>query len=505
VSDKILEMKNITKRYPGVVALDNVSFSVKNKTIHALVGENGAGKSTLMKVLSGVITSGNYEGDIYYKNEHCEFKTIKESENLGIAIIHQELALVPYLSIRENIFLGHEHSKFGVNDVYKMREEAIEVLKRVGLSRMPETIVSDLSVAEQQLVEIAKALTKHIELLVLDEPTSALNENESNQLLNLLLEFKKEGLTSILISHKLSEVIKVCDAFTILRDGAVVETLYRGIDEVTEGRIVQGMVGRSFANNYYPPRDSDIGDVVLKVEDWNVFSTAEDKQIIKDVSFDVKRGEVVGIAGLMGAGRTELAMSIFGYREGQKASGKIYKNQELIQNNNISMAVKNGFAYISEDRKVYGLIQMSTIKDNMTLVNLKSVSNNGRINFDKEINEVNTLIEQLVIRCTGHEQVVETLSGGNQQKVALAKWIFSDADIILLDEPTRGIDVGAKYEIFSIINQLAESGKTILMISSELPELLGMCDRIYLMTQGKIIGCVDAEDATQETIMAQLI
>ncbi len=494
--ENILEMKNITKEFPGVKALDDVNLKVAAGEIHALCGENGAGKSTLMKVLSGVYPHGTYSGDILFQDEVCMFKDIKGSESLGIVIIHQELALIPELSIAENIFLGNEQAKAGVINWNETVVKARELLKKVGLSENPNTLISKIGVGKQQLVEIAKALSKDVKLLILDEPTAALNEEESENLLQLLLSFKKEGMTSIMISHKLNEVSKVADSITIIRDGRTIETLKW--EEVSEDRIIKGMVGRELTNRY-PDRTPQIGETILEVKDWEVLQG--DRKVIDNISMHIKRGEIVGIAGVMGSGRTEFAMSVFGRSYGTKISGQLYKDGKEISVKNVPEAIENGLAYVTEDRKNYGLILIEDIKRNISLPNLRKLSKFSVLNENVEVKEAENYRQKMNIKTPSILQKTGNLSGGNQQKVVLSKWIYAEPDILMLDEPTRGIDVGAKYEIYTIINQLADEGKGILLISSEMPELLGMCDRIYVMNEGSIKGELAAADATQESIM----
>jgi putative multiple sugar transport system ATP-binding protein len=499
--DVILEMRNITKTFPGVKALDNVTFSVKRGEIHALVGENGAGKSTLMNVLSGVYPYGSYEGEIFFEGKECRFHDINQSEEVGLVIIHQELALIPYLSITENLFLGNEQAKNGIIDWNESISKTKELLARVGLEESPNTLITDMGVGKQQLVEIAKALAKRVRLLILDEPTASLNETDSEKLLQLLLQFKSHGIASILISHKLSEVSKVADSITILRDGATIETLDTHQDVITEDRIIRGMVGRDITHRF-PPRESKIGEVVFEVKDWNAFHPLHvHRKVSNNVNMYFRKGEVVGIAGLMGAGRTELAMSIFGRAYGTNISGKAYKNGKEIDISTIQKAIDNGIAYATEDRKSYGLILIDVIKDNITLANLEEVSDIGVINEPKELTVTREYRDKLNIKCSSILQQAVNLSGGNQQKVVLSKWLFANPDILILDEPTRGIDVGAKYEIYTIINRLASEGKAVIMISSELPEILGMADRIYVMRDGKVVGEVPAAEASQEKVM----
>jgi len=505
MSDVILEMRNITKTFPGVKALDNVTFSVKQGEIHALVGENGAGKSTLMNVLSGVYPYGSYEGEIYFEGNEVRFHNISQSEEVGLVIIHQELALIPHLSITENLFLGNERSKNGIIDWNESISRTKELLDQVGLHESPNTLITNMGVGKQQLVEIAKALAKRVKLLILDEPTASLNETDSEKLLELLLQFKARGIASILISHKLSEVSKVADSITILRDGATIETLDTHKDVITEDRIIRGMVGRDITHRF-PPRESKIGDVIFEVRDWNAFHPLHALRKVSDnVNIHVRRGEVVGIAGLMGAGRTELAMSIFGRAYGAHISGKAYKNGQEIDVSTINKAIANGLAYATEDRKAYGLILIEQIKDNITLSNLEEISDAGVINEPKELTVTREYRNKLNIKCSSILQLAVNLSGGNQQKVVLSKWLFANPDILILDEPTRGIDVGAKFEIYTIINRLASEGKGIILISSELPEILGMSDRIYVMRNGKIVGELPASEASQEKIMTYIM
>jgi len=501
MSGIILEMRNITKEFPGVKALQNVNLKVKEGEIHALCGENGAGKSTLMKVLSGVYPHGTYVGDILFNEKVCEFKDIKQSEELGIVIIHQELALIPYLSIAENIFLGNEQVKNGVINWNDTSVKTRELLQKVGLNESPNTLIANIGVGKQQLAEIAKALSKEVKLLILDEPTAALNEDDSENLLNLLLEFKKQGMSAIIISHKLNEISKVADSITILRDGQTIETLDMKKDNITEDRIIKGMVGRDLTNRY-PKREPNIGETMFEVKNWNVYHPSRtDQKVIDNVNFHIRKGEIVGIAGLMGAGRTEMAMSIFGKSYGKKIEGQIYKDGKKIQIKDVNQAIDQGIAYVSEDRKGNGLILEDDIKQNISLASLDKIIKNFVINEQKEIIEAEKFREKMKIKTPSVHQKTGNLSGGNQQKVVLSKWIFSEPDILILDEPTRGIDVGAKYEIYTIINQLAMEGKGVLVISSELPEILGICDRIYVMNEGRITGQVSREDANQETLM----
>ncbi|MDO5136744.1 MAG: sugar ABC transporter ATP-binding protein, partial [Eubacteriales bacterium] len=498
----LLEMKNITKTFPGVKALDNVNLQVEEGEIHALVGENGAGKSTLMNVLSGIYPHGTYEGDIIYNGEVCNFHDIKDSEAKGIVIIHQELALIPYMTIGENMFLGNERGKkMAINwdETYGLAEKYI---RQVGLTDPARTYIKDIGVGKQQLVEIAKALAKNAKLLILDEPTSSLNESDSQALLDLMLKLKKEGMTSIIISHKLNEVSYVADKITVIRDGSTIETLTKGVDDFSEDRIIRGMVGREIADRFPKRHDVKIGEVNMEIKNWTVYHPLySERKVVDDVSIKVRKGEVVGISGLMGAGRTELAMSVFGKSYGTNISGSLYINGQEVNLKNAKDAINHKLAYVTEDRKGDGLILSNSIKNNTSLANLEGISNRGIIDPDKEYAVAVEYKEKLKTKCPTVEQNVGNLSGGNQQKVLLAKWMFADPDILILDEPTRGIDVGAKYEIYCIINNLVAAGKSVVMISSELPEVLGMSDRIYVMNEGRIAGELDASEASQESIM----
>ncbi|MCC8024554.1 MAG: sugar ABC transporter ATP-binding protein [Clostridium sp.] len=502
----LLEMKNITKTFPGVKALDNVNLQVEEGEIHALVGENGAGKSTLMNVLSGIYPYGSYEGDIIYNGEVCKFNHIRDSEEKGIVIIHQELALVPYMSIGENMYLGNEKGKKYSINWSETYGEADEYLRTVGLKEPSQTLIKDIGVGKQQLVEIAKALAKHARLLILDEPTASLNEDDSKALLELLLKFKSEGMTSIIISHKLNEIAYVADKITVIRDGSTIETLDKKTDDITEERIIQGMVGRELTDRFPKRQGITLGETAMEVKNWSVYHPLySDRMVVKDVSFHIKKGEVVGICGLMGAGRTELAMSIFGKSYGVNITGTLAINGKEVKLHTVRDAIKHKLAYVTEDRKGNGLILSNPIKINNTLANMDAVSSHTIIDKDKEYMVAEDYRHKLKTKCPTVEQNVGNLSGGNQQKVLLAKWMFAEPDILILDEPTRGIDVGAKYEIYCIINELAAAGKSVIVISSELPEVLGMSDRIYIMNEGRIVGEVSAEEATQENIMACIL
>ena len=500
MTTNILEMRSITKTFPGVKALSDVTLEVSRGEVHAICGENGAGKSTLMKVLSGVYPHGTYEGDIVFEDEVVEFRDIRDSEAKGIVIIHQELALSPYLSIAENIFLNNEVTgPLGLIDWNKTNDEAAKLLARVGLRENPTTRIMDIGVGKQQLVEIAKALSKRVKLLILDEPTAALNDEDSDHLLDLILHLKQQGITSIIISHKLNEIKKIADSVTVIRDGKTIETIAK--TDVTEERIIKDMVGRDLEHRY-PDHTPHIGEEILRVENWTAHHPQDVTRVVVDnVNLNVRRGEIVGIAGLMGAGRTEFAMSLFGHSYGTRISGKVYKNGEEIHTRTVDEAIRNGLAYATEDRKQYGLNLIEDIKRNISAASLNKISQAGLVNDNEEYKIANEYRKSLNIKAPSVLVKTGKLSGGNQQKVVLSKWIFSNPDVLILDEPTRGIDVGAKYEIYTIINRLAAEGKGIIVISSELPELLGICDRIYALSEGRITGELPIEEANPEALL----
>jgi putative multiple sugar transport system ATP-binding protein len=498
----ILEMRGITKTFPGVKALSDVTLSVARGEVHAICGENGAGKSTLMKVLSGVYPHGSYDGDIVFEGETCKFRTTRDSEERGIVIIHQELALSPYLSIAENIFLGNERAKGGVISWAQTNRQAADLLKRIGLDEQPDTKIMDLGVGKQQLVEIAKALSKKVKLLILDEPTAALNDEDSAHLLDLLRSLKAEGITSIIISHKLNEIAAIADSTTIIRDGQSIETLdMQGAEPVSEDRIIRSMVGRDLENRY-PDHVSTVGAEILRIENWTVRHPNDASRIVvDDASLNVAAGEIVGIAGLMGAGRTELAMSVFGHSYGSGITGRLFLHGKEVSIKTVSAAIEHGIAYATEDRKHYGLNLIEDIKRNTTAARLKKIARSGVVNSAKEITISEQFRKDMRTKTPSVDVQVGKLSGGNQQKVVLSRWLFAEPEVLILDEPTRGIDVGAKYEIYEIINKLADSGKAVIVISSELPELLGICDRIYAMSQGRITGQLPRAEASQESLM----
>jgi putative multiple sugar transport system ATP-binding protein len=501
MSTPILSMKNITKTFPGVRALSDVTFSVAPQEIHCLVGENGAGKSTLMKVLSGVHPYGEYTGDIVFDGKTQVFHGSADSEKAGIAIIYQELALVPDMTVYDNIFLGHEITRGMTVDLNETIKQAAEMLGKVRLDVSPDTLVKDLGVGKQQLVEIAKAMSRNVKLLVLDEPTAALNETDCDNLFSILRELKKQGVTCVLITHKLREVIKVADVVTVLRDGQTICTLDVRKGEVSEAVLIKNMVGREI-DNVYPPRTHTVVDEeVLRVKGWTAFNLKAGRTVLQDVSFTVRKGEIVGFAGLMGSGRTELARSIFGNPDGYRVSGELFVHGAPVHYHHPHDAIEDGLAYATEDRKANGLILIQDVKQNITLANLKEISSRGIMDDNAEVKAADAYRKALDIKTPSLEQKVYNLSGGNQQKVSVAKWLFVKPKVLILDEPTRGIDVGAKYEIYQIMNRLASEGIGIIMISSELPEILGMSDRVYVISSGKITGELPVMEATQEKIM----
>ncbi|WP_196279131.1 multiple monosaccharide ABC transporter ATP-binding protein [Catellatospora vulcania] len=501
MTDAILQMRAITKTFPGVTALDDVNLTVRRGEIHAVCGENGAGKSTLMKVLSGVYPHGSYAGEIVFDGQACRFSDIRDSERLGIVIIHQELALCPNLSVAENIFLGNERVTRGLVDWNRTHADAARLLDIVGLRENPATLAMDLGVGKQQLVEIAKALSKQVRLLILDEPTAALNETDSAHLLDLLRGLRDRGITCVIISHKLNEIEAIADATTVLRDGRTVETLDMAADAVTEERIIAAMVGRDL-DHRYPERVPDIGEEVLRIEDWTVHSPSQHgRTVVSGANLTLRRGEIVGLAGLMGAGRTELAMSVFGRSYGTGITGRILKHGREIRLRSVRDAIRHGIGYATEDRKRYGLNLIEDIKRNVSAAALDKLSTRGWIHDNDEYRVAEGYRTGMNIKAPSVAAITGKLSGGNQQKVVLSKWLFTDADVLILDEPTRGIDVGAKYEIYSIINMMADQGKALLIISSELPELLGVCDRIYAMSAGRITGQLTRDQATPERLM----
>ncbi|MCL2209005.1 MAG: ATP-binding cassette domain-containing protein [Treponema sp.] len=501
MSEYILEIENLTKDFPGVRALDNVSLKVKKGGIHSLCGENGAGKSTLMSCISGVYPNGDFDGKVSFKGRETKYHNVKDSEKEGLAIIHQELALSPYLSIYENIFLGHMNTRFGIINWHKYSIESKKYLKTVGLNEPPETIVSKMGVGKQQLVEIARALSKKADLIILDEPTSSLNDDESEKLLNLMLELKKQGITLVMISHKLNEVLKVADTVTVLRDGKSISTYDVKSDNLTEEMIIKDMVGRNLTHRF-PERKSSPGEAVMEVKNWTVYHPDyHDIKVVDDVSFYLRKGEILAFCGPMGAGRTELMMSIYGKSYGSRCEGELKINGKTRTFNSARSAINAGLGYISEDRKSLGLVLIQDVKTNITISSFDKISKFGVIDNQQEIKIAERQRKELNIRTPSIYQYVRNLSGGNQQKVVVAKSLQANPDIFIVDEPTRGIDVGAKTEIYGILNDMIAAGKSVIMVSSELPEAIGMADRIYVMNEGKIKGELSKDEATQEKIM----
>lgn len=506
MKDIILEMKGIVKEFPGVKALNNVNFSVERGEIHCLVGENGAGKSTLMKVLSGVYPYGSYEGEIIYDGELQKFAHIAESEAAGISIVYQELALFPELTVYENIFFGHEVMGGKVIDWNLSIVKAKEMLERVRLDINPATKVKELGVGQRQLIEIAKALSKNVKLLILDEPTAALNEDDSKNLLNLIKELKTQGVSSIMISHKLKEIVEIADTITVLRDGATVCSMDNRTEKISEREIIKNMVGRDLSNIYPERENKNFGDVCLEVKNWTVYDPAAGREILHNVSLNVRKGEIIGIAGLMGSGRTEFALSLFGNTPGYRiTAGELKIDGKQVQFRNTKQAIKAGLAYVPEDRKKNGLVLIQDIRYNISIAGLDKLVHGLVVDENEEILVANEYKESINIKAPSIRQIVGNLSGGNQQKVSLAKWMYAEPNVLILDEPTRGIDVGAKFEIYTLMNKLVERGMSIIMISSELLEVLGMSDRIYTMSEGAITGEIAGEEATEELVMAMAI
>lgn len=505
MTDYILEMKDITKVFGATKALDNVNLKVERNTIHAICGENGAGKSTLMNVLSGWYPSGDYTGTLIFDGKEVNYSGIKDSEKDGIAIIHQELSLIPDLNIMDNIFLGNEINDKGIINWDKQYKKAEKYLTLVGLDDDPRSEISSLSVAKMQLVELAKAISKDVKLLILDEPTASLNVDDSEKLLQLIKSLNEEGITSIIISHKLEEITEIADEITIIRDGHTIETLDNTNKDLDENRIIQGMIGRQMTNRF-PEKTNEIGEINYEIKNWTFSNPINsDKLLLEDVNIKIHKGEVVGISGLMGAGRTELALTIYGNPPGDKISGNIYKNGKEISVNNVKEAIKNGIIYLTEDRKTKGLYLDRSIKENITIASLNKISKNSVIDKEKEISDTKIYSDKVKVKSSGIDQNTRYLSGGNQQKVLLARLLYTDSDLLILDEPTKGVDVGAKYEIYELINQATSMGKSVLMISSDMPEVIGLSDRIYVMNEGRIVGELNKGEANQEVIMKTIL
>ncbi|MCX7655306.1 MAG: sugar ABC transporter ATP-binding protein [Treponemataceae bacterium] len=501
MAEYILEIHNLTKDFPGVRALDNVSLKVKKGEIHSICGENGAGKSTLMSVISGVYPKGSYEGKVFFKGNETHYHSVKDSERDGLAIIHQELALSPYLPIYENIFLGHMKTRFGIINWNKYIKESRHYLEQVGLHENPATIVSKMGVGKQQLVEIARALSKKVELLILDEPTSSLNDEESEKLLQLIRQLKMQGITCIMISHKLNEILEIADTVTVLRDGKSISTYDVKQDQLTESRLIRDMVGRDLTTRF-PERQHTVGEIVMEVKNWSVYHPDYHSiKVVDSASFYVRKGEIVAFCGPMGAGRTELMMSIYGQSYGSRSEGELYLFGKKVELHSPREAIQAGLGYVSEDRKNLGLILIQDVKSNISISSLPKLSRFGVVDSHEEISAAERYREELRIKTPSIMQLTRNLSGGNQQKVALSKCLLADPEIFIVDEPTRGIDVGAKSEIYHILTNIVQKGKSIILVTSELPEAIGLADRIYVMNEGCIKGMLTREEATQEKIM----
>jgi D-xylose transport system ATP-binding protein len=494
----LLEMKDIVKEFPGVRALDGVSFTLEAGEFHSLVGENGAGKSTLMKVLSGVYPVGTYEGEILIDDQPQQFRGVRDSENAGVAIIFQELSLVKELTVGENIFLGQEPARLGVIDWSELYHRATKLLKDLHLAIDPRVPVGSLGIGQQQLVEIAKALSKKARILVLDEPTAALTESEVETLFVILRKLKADGVGMIYISHKLDEVFLMSDRITVLRDGRTVAT--HDAAELDKEKVIKLMVGRE-VGDIFPKVDHELGETALEVRNLTVYSTDDPtKKLVSNVSFSVRKGEVLGVAGLMGAGRTELLMAIFAAWQGNY-SREIVVGGKTVSIDSPADAISKGVGFVTEDRKRFGLILEQTIMDNMTLAGLREISGRVVTNRSRELMATRAPMASLRIKANSPLTIAGTLSGGNQQKVVLGKWLLTGPKVLFLDEPTRGIDVGAKQEIYAEINKLAREGLAIVLVSSELPEVLGLSDRVLVLHEGRVTGEFTRKEATPEKVM----
>ncbi len=493
MSDNILELRGICKSFPGVKALDDVSFNIQRGTVHALVGENGAGKSTLIKVLAGIYQPEKGEIDFDGKKRSC-FKTPSESQAAGISVVHQEIKLSETLSVAENVFLGKWLYKNGLIDWKRMRVEADKLLTQLGLSLNVEEIVSNLSVAQKQMVEICKAINRNCRLLIMDEPSATLTEKEQKVMFETVKRLRTQGMTIIYISHRLDEIFDLADNVTVLRDGKHIRTM--AVQDVTRHDLVTMMVGREVVNEY-PKAEVPIGEVVLEARH------IVRKGVLNDISFSLRRGEILGIAGLVGAGRTELVRAVLGIDK--LDGGEIWLNGKKTTISSFRDAIRKGFALVPEDRKLQGLVQLLTVERNICLVNLDAVAAGAVVSSARERKHALEYIGKLSIATPSPDTEVQYLSGGNQQKVVIAKWLLQDADIIILDEPTRGIDVGAKSEIYTLIGELVKSGKSVIMISSEIPEVVGMSDRVLVMHEGNKVGELSREEVSPEAIMALCI
>ncbi|MGL3151081.1 ATP-binding cassette domain-containing protein [Microbacterium sp. A82] len=505
MSEPILRMSDVTKRFGPVAALADVTFEVARGEVHAICGENGAGKSTLMQILSGVYPYSSFEGRIDFDGRAMRFRSLADSEAAGIVIVHQELSAVPQLSIADNVHLGHERTRFGLVDVPGSYLATEEILRRVGLSENPTTPMGELGVGKRQLVEIAKALTKNVKLLILDEPTAALGRADSDRLLALIRQLQAQGITCVLISHKIDEVLRIADRVTVIRDGGVVETMRTDNPETNESRVIRAMVGRPL-DDLFPRREPVFGDELFRIENWSVGHPSDpERKVVDDVNLHVRAGEIVGLAGLIGAGRTELAMSVFGRAYGSVFSGAAYKRGEVVDLQTVRSAIANGVVYVPEDRRHDGLNLHATVQENISAAALRRLGQRGLVDEVRERKIAEAYRDKMNIKTSSIAAAAATLSGGNQQKVVLSKWMFTNPDVLILDEPTRGIDVGARYEIYGIINELAAQGKAIIIISSELAEVIGLSDRVYAMAEGRITAEVARGEATQEVLMRHMV
>ena len=494
--EKALEVRGLTKTFPGVTALDAVSFDLGAGEVHALCGENGAGKSTLIKVLSGIHPHGSYEGEILVDGRPAAFASIADAENAGIAVIYQELALIGGMTVAENVFLGVEPRRGALIDWHKMYADTRRLLDEYDLALDPTARVADLGIGQQQLVEIVKALAKDSTILLLDEPTAALTEAEVERLLGIVARLRERGITCVYISHKLDEVFAIADRITVLRDGEGVCTL--AIATTGKDEVIRHMVGREIVD-FYPRRAGATGAALLEVEE--LFVAAEGVEVLQDISLEVRAGEVLGLGGLMGAGRSELLMHIMG-AYGTRTAGQVRIGGRALKGHSPADAIAEGLVLVSEDRKRYGLLLDKSIGFNLSLASLGQFSGRMLIDAHREIDRNQLFFDSLGIRANGQETVVGSLSGGNQQKVVLGKALMTEPQVIMLDEPTRGIDVGAKVEVYELVNRLTAEGKAVLLVSSELPELMGMSDRMVILSNGRIGGAFDRDDATQERILA---
>jgi len=497
MATEVLSVHNLTKRFPGVLALSNLSFSLNKGEVHALCGENGAGKSTLIKCISGIWPHGSYDGGINIGDKEAKFQGIDDSEKAGIAVIYQELALVGEMTVAENIFLGREPKRGFMVDWHTMYAECRKLLEQYELDLNPNALVKDLGIGQQQLVEIVKALAKNSTILLLDEPTAALTDSEVEKLLKIINQLRDKGISCLYISHRLDEVMNISDRITVLRDGKSVLT--KDTKEMTESDVIRNMVGREITQ-LFPEREAKTGDAVLKVENLSVSLGEENPLSLKEISFELKKGEVLGVGGLMGAGRSELLMHIF-CSKGSRTSGSVALKEKSLDNNTAGESIKEGLIMVTEDRKKLGLILDESIAFNLSLSHLKNLIKTGLVDRHSEMLENKKYFDQLRVKAPGLQSIVGGLSGGNQQKVVLGKALMTAPDVIFLDEPTRGIDIGAKAEIYELVNNLTKEGKSVILVSSELPELLGMSDRILMLSNGRQAEILDKDNATEENLL----